>query len=61
MFIFVCFVWNRLILEVLEIEIERATEGKSSLWIVEHVIMEHYLGDQTVGRTILKCLNGNMW
>jgi hypothetical protein len=40
---------------------ERAIEGISSLWIVENVIMECYLGDQAVERTLLKILKGNVW
>jgi hypothetical protein len=40
---------------------ERAIEGVFSLGIVQNVIMGCYLADQTVDRTILKNLKGNVW
>jgi hypothetical protein len=40
---------------------EQAIEGISSLCIVENVIVECYLGDQTMGRrTVLKLLKGDV-
>jgi hypothetical protein len=44
---------DRLILEVWEIEMGRAVEDKCSLWTVENVIKECYLGDQVVDRRII--------